>query len=138
MKRGSTLIELILVVAILTILGAMNLPLVSRMLYRNKAIVAVEQVVAFARKAQTYAMSRKNNDVWGICIVSNKLRLYQNNCTSPVMKDDYDFGIEVTASDVNLAFDFRGQTTTTSIVVHGQTEDITVNISDLGVVNVQK
>ena len=138
MKRGNTLIELILVVAILTILGAMNLPLISRMMYRNKATVAVEQVVAFTRKAQTYAIGRKNNDVWGICIVSNKLRLYQNNCSSPAMKDDYDFGAEVTTSDANLVFDYKGQTTTTSIVVHSQTEDITVNISDLGVVNVQK
>jgi len=138
MKKGSTLIELILVVAILTILGAINLPLVSRMMYRNKATVAVEQIVAFARKAQTYASGRKNNDIWGICIVSNKLRLYQNSCSSPVVKDDYDFGAEVTASDMNLVFDFKGQTTTNSIVVHSQTEDITVNISDIGVVNVQK
>ena len=138
MRKGATLIELILVMAILTILGAMNLPLVSRMMYRNKATVAVEQVVAFARKAQTYAISRKSNDVWGICIVSNMLRLFQNNCSSPVSKDDYEFGAEVTASNMNLVFDFKGQTTTTSIVVHSQTEDITVNISDLGVVNVQK
>lgn len=138
MKRGSTLIELILVVAIMTILGAMNLPLVSRMMYRNKATVAVEQVVAFTRKAQTYAMGRKNNGVWGICIVSNKLRLFQNNCASPIMKDDYDFGTEVTADDMNLVFDYKGQTTATSIVVYSQTENITVNINDLGVINVQK
>lgn len=89
-KKGFTLIELLLVIAIIAIIAASSAPFISRFLTQNYLEVSTDKVVSTIRKAQFYAMSNKDNTVWGFCKSGTNIRLYQGSCVSPSYKEDFD------------------------------------------------
>lgn len=88
-KNGFSLIELILVVAIISIIAASTAPFISRFLTENNLEVATDKVISTVRKSQAYAMANKDNQTWGFCMRGNSIRLYSGSCTTPTHNEDF-------------------------------------------------
>lgn len=76
---GFTIIELLLVIAIVTVIGTFSVVLFSRFLTQNSVANTQDQLVGQLRKAQIFAMMGKQNGNWGIRFGSNKITLFQGN-----------------------------------------------------------
>lgn len=70
MNRGVTIIELLIVVAIVLTLGIMSVSFYSRFLTQNAVDNTVTKLVQSFRKAQVYSMTGRQNGVWGVKYVS--------------------------------------------------------------------
>ncbi|OGM74825.1 hypothetical protein A2191_02875 [Candidatus Woesebacteria bacterium RIFOXYA1_FULL_38_9] len=64
-NAGITLIELLLVIAIVALLGAAATPFLSSFVLRTNFDATGQKVVSSIRKAQGYAMDGKQSQVWG-------------------------------------------------------------------------
>lgn len=76
---GLTLIELLLTVAIITTIGIFSAAFYSRFLLQNTLANTVDQLVGDFRKAQTYAMTGKQNSPWGVNYAANTITLYKGS-----------------------------------------------------------
>lgn len=103
-KNGFTIIELILVVAIVSILAASTAPFVSRFVLLNNLEVATDKTVSTFRKAQQYAMDNKSDTTWGVCKTGNTLRLYTGTCVTPTFKEDFDLSDVTTSGFSSITF----------------------------------
>jgi len=111
LKRGITLIELLVVIAIITIIAASSTPFLSSFLLRNRHQTALERTIGSLRQAQSYAMAGKNNSSWGVCAIGQKIRMYENSCSSPSYKEDFDLVSSISISGLgDISFDSRGET----------------------------
>ncbi len=109
-ETGITLIELLLVVAIIAIIGLMTTPFLSRFVLRSNHSTSVEKVVSGIRKAQAYAMDGKNGATWGVCRIGNTVRMYSGNCNAPTTREDYVLPSTVSVSNINATtFNVRGE-----------------------------
>ena len=88
-QSGVTLIELLLVIALVSIIAASVSPFLSRFILQNSLEVSTGYTVGFLRKAQAYSIDGKNDAAWGTCITGPILRLYRGTCASPAVSDDY-------------------------------------------------
>jgi len=52
-------------------------------------------------KAQSYAMFKKNNLTWGVCLNGNTIRMFGGSCGSPTIKEDYVLPIGVAISGLS-------------------------------------
>lgn len=59
LRPGLTLIEIIMVIAIIVILGAATTPFLSSFVLRNNTETSQDKVISSIRKAQNYAMNEK-------------------------------------------------------------------------------
>lgn len=85
-KRGVTLLELLLVVAIMSTMSVMTVAFYSRFFNQNAVDNTVDQLVGSFRKAQQYAMMGKQGSNcigppcnWGVNYLSNTITLYLGN-----------------------------------------------------------
>lgn len=78
-RAAFTLIELLLVLAIMAVIGAMSAPIYSRFLTQNAVSNTVDQLVQDVRKAQFYAMTSRKSTTsgWGVRFGSQTITLYQ-------------------------------------------------------------
>jgi len=148
MRRGLTLIELILVVAIMTSVGILTAPVYSRFLTQNAVEEAAVIISQNLRKAQWYALMSRKSAVsgWGVYYLDNpaqEMVLYQGTgfATRNSALDEktkLPGRIGVTNFEVNYS-KVTGKPGTTPVIVvtrQGNTRNITVN--GLGVVSVVK
>ncbi len=77
MKKSFTLIELLLVIAIMLILGGAAAPFFARFLTQNNVINVSDQLTGQMRKAQIYAMMGKKNGSWGVTVGGSAITLFQ-------------------------------------------------------------
>lgn len=77
-SRGITIIELLVVVAVISTLGVLSTAFYARFLTQNAVDNVDNQLVASFRKAQVYSMMGKQNGVWGVKYDSaaKKITLY--------------------------------------------------------------
>ncbi len=130
-KSGFTLIELILVVAIVSTLAVATAPFVSRFSAVNNLEVATDKTVSTFRKAQQYAMDNKNDTTWGVCKTGNNLRLFSGTCASPTLSEDFDLSSVTTSGFTQITFtNKRGEPSgTVSITLSNSvgTKTVTMN-----------
>jgi prepilin-type N-terminal cleavage/methylation domain-containing protein len=105
---GFTLVELILVVAIIAILAVSSAPFVSRFLFTQNLESAQDKTVSSLRKAQAYAMDNKNDAAWGVCLAGTSLRLFRGTCASPTYQENFDVS-DITVSGLS-EISFSGAT----------------------------
>lgn len=101
MKGGITLIELLLVTAIIAIIGASVSPFLSNFILRNNLETTTDKIIGTIRKAQSYAMDGKDDATWGVCLSGGNLRLYSGSCLSPTRSEDFSVPGRVTISGLN-------------------------------------
>lgn len=101
MKSGLTLIELLLVIAIILILSAATTPFLSQFLLRHNYSSTVNNLLSTIRKAQSYSLSGKNNTLWGVCLNGNNIRLFTGSCNSPTFSQDVSYPANITISGLS-------------------------------------
>ena len=141
MREGFTIIEMIMVVSMVAVIMTFSTPFLSSYMVRNNWIVASDRVWSEIVKAKDMAMSGRvisGSKVWGVCVTSGKVRLFNGSCASPNLSEDYVIPNGVTVSGLtSVTFDnLRGEpssVTTVSVVSSHGTKTITVGAA--GVIN---
>lgn len=109
-KNGVTLIELLLVIALIALIGATATPFLSRFVLQTNHDTAIDNLVGSIRKAQEYAMDGKDNETWGVCLSSGNIRLYSGSCGSPTFQEEFDVASSISISNLSdTTFNIRGE-----------------------------
>lgn len=141
MKKGFTLIELIIVIALISILGFLSTGFYSRFYNQNAVSTVTDELTQEFRKAQIYAMTGKQNGNWGV----------HNNITSIILFQGSAFAGRNTAFDetfsVNSNISISGLTdlifsrmtgtpsATPTIIISSANNTRTITVNSQGVVN---
>ena len=136
MDRGFTLVEVLLSVAILTLLMGISLPVYETFVRRNDLDISTQNIVSSLRRASTNARAVNGDSTWGVRIQSSGLTLYKG--TSYVTRDaTYDETTSIPStialsgiSEVTFAKLSGAPTTTGAITLTSTTNDtrtMTVN-----------
>lgn len=79
MQKGFTVIELLLVIAIMSLISALSISFYARFITQNAVANTQDQLAGDFRKAQIYAMEGKLNSNWGVNFTANTIVLYQGS-----------------------------------------------------------
>lgn len=111
--RGFTIIELILVIAIISFLAVLSSPFYSRFLLQNAVDNTVSQLAGSLRKAQIYSMMGKQGSGWSVNYggVANTITLYKGTTAfalrpNPSADETFSINPNVSVSgitDINFA-----------------------------------
>jgi prepilin-type N-terminal cleavage/methylation domain-containing protein len=77
--RGFTFIEIILVMGIMAILAGFAVPLYGSLRIRNDLTVATNTTVQLLNRAQTLARAMREDDAWGVSVVSGEVTLFRGS-----------------------------------------------------------
>ncbi len=140
--KGFTLIELILVIAIVSIITGYSSPFLSTFILRNNWHITVDRIASEISKAQNYAMDGKSvsgSMVWGVCKTGSIIRMFNGSCASPNQKEDFTLGNGVTVTGLtSVVFsNSRGEPdAVTTISVTTALGSNTININAAGMTQV--
>jgi prepilin-type N-terminal cleavage/methylation domain-containing protein len=110
MTKAFTLIELLLVIALIAIIVAMSTPFLSRMVMVNQLKKDQELLLSSLHKAQSYAMDNKDGQSWGVCLSGNQMRLYSNSCSNPNFNESFSLSNNISISGLSdVQFNQRGE-----------------------------
>lgn len=96
---GVTLLELLLVVALVSIVSLSATPFYARFLTQNAVADTADRIVGSLRKANTYSMMGKQNTAWGVRYVGNTLTLYAQG--NAAFDENYTVGSNITVSGLS-------------------------------------
>ena len=133
--RAFSLIELIIVIAIIMIIGTAATNFGAGTLLANNLDTDRGMLVSSIRKAQGYAMVKKNNLEWGVCKTGNIIRVFGGTCGAPTIKDDYELSNSTVISGLStITFsNLRGEPNAAqSITLTGNNKTITIIVNALG------
>lgn len=74
--KGFTLIELIIILALVSVIAFLSVSFYSRFLLQNEVENTTERLVGQIRKAQLYSMMNKGNSSWGVKVASGNITLF--------------------------------------------------------------
>jgi len=140
-KSGFTIIELLLVIGIITIIGAVFLPVSVDYQQRNDLDVSQTTFAQSIRRAQQLSISGEGDSQWGVTMTTGNITIYKGNSYS-TRDTNYDeiYGIStaITNSGQN-EYNFTkttGSTITTGTItmVNGNYQK-TVSVNAKGIVN---
>ncbi len=100
-SKGLTLIELLLVVALIATIAVMAAPFAGQLYQRVNLATTNSVVISALHKAQANSMEGKGDAGWGICLTGGKVRVYLGTCASPTQKEDWSVVSTVTISGLN-------------------------------------
>ncbi len=133
--RAFSLIELIIVVALIMIIGVAATTFGSGTLLQNNLETDKSMLVSSLRKAQGYAMVKKNGLTWGVCLTGKIIRVFGGSCASPTIKDDYTLSNSTVISGLSTVTfsNLRGEPNLAqSIALTGNNKTFTVGVNLLG------
>ena len=142
--RGVTLIELLLVVAIMAIILSSAYPLGAGFLARNNFKNKINETVNSLRIAQLNSISGKEAVSWGVNVDSNQITLFSGTSYSsrnPVYDEVYDIPPSVSANPVPIEVVFDRLTgnpnsSATIVISSDSGESASVYINEVGIVDV--
>ena len=143
-NKGFTIIELLVVVALVTIIGLTSVPFLSRFFLQNAVTNTYDQLAGELRKAQTYAMEGKQNGPWGVYLNTSsnpyKIILYQGTDKGHIVKTFDTFIVNANVAitgftDVNFAQVTGTTSAAVTITIKGNNTIKTITVSTQGVVN---
>ncbi|MCB0749558.1 MAG: type II secretion system protein [Ignavibacteriae bacterium] len=135
------MIEIILVIALMLILLVVGGPVVTNFLAKSNLNSTTNYLFMTISKAQTYGMSRKNDENWGVCVQADQIVLFSGTCTSPTFTETYNIPKNVTVGfDNDLIFsNLRGEPdneVNVTLATNLQTKTLSVNSA--GGINIQE
>lgn len=77
MSRGFTLLEVLLSVAIISVITGLSLPVLTSFNNRNDLDITTQRVVSQFRRAQTYSRGVNGDSQWGVHIQAGSAILYK-------------------------------------------------------------
>lgn len=109
--KGVTFIELLIIIAIVMIIAAGASPFYVNLISRNNLNSTRNGFVSSLRKAQTYAISGKDNTTWGVCVTGGNVRLFGGACATPSRKEEIGIpgGVVVGGFSTVTFTDLRGE-----------------------------
>lgn len=133
-RKAFTVIELIVVIGIFVVMITASATYTSKMYMQNSLEGAKNMLVSSIQKAQSYAISKKNNVSWGVCLTGSTIRMFGSSCASPTIKDDYILPSSVGISGLSTVTfsNFRGEPSsaqTIKLTGNGKTYTLTVNMA---------
>jgi len=133
-KGGFTLVEVLLVVGLVSILGATASPFLSRFVLQVNFDAAVDKIISSIRKSQEYAMDGRSGATWGVCVAGSQIRLFSGSCASPTTSENFAFPGTVSISGLGpITFNKRGEpSATTAITVSTALETKTLRLNNAG------
>ncbi|HJX59605.1 hypothetical protein A2V61_02620 [Candidatus Woesebacteria bacterium RBG_19FT_COMBO_47_8] len=123
-ENGVTFIELLMVVALISILAATTSPFLARFFIQTNLDATVDKVVSTLKKAQSYSMDGKNNVAWGACLDGTNIRLFRGTCGSPSFSEDFSYPSSVGISgfsNVTFSTDRGEPSSTLTITISAST-----------------
>lgn len=138
-RRGFTLIEILVVIAIMSVLAAVSFPFYARFVTQNNVSSTANGLVGSLQKAQLYAMSGKNNSSWGVRYADSKIVLFQES--SNTVFDSYNVAGSIQVTGLNQVIFSRPTGLPTSpgtYVVSSNNQTKSVMLNSEGVANVSE
>jgi prepilin-type N-terminal cleavage/methylation domain-containing protein len=138
--HGFTLIELVLVVALLLTVAVLSTSFYSRFLVQNDVSNTVDRLVNSLRKAQINSMMGKQNDTWGVSYASKKITLFKGATLgiNPSFNEVFTVNNAITVSGLNeIVFSSPNGTPSTAatITISGNNSSKTIKVNAQGVVS---
>jgi len=142
MQKGFTLIEILLSVAIITLLVGLSLPVYESFVRRNDLDLTTQNIVSTLRRAQVYARSGDQDSDWGVRVDPSSLTLFKG-ATYSTRNTAFDEVVPIPASmsasgitDMVFAELSGAPSTTGSYTLTSTTNDVrTVTVNAKGMVN---
>lgn len=129
MNKGMTLIELLLVVAIVLILGSLSAVFYSRFLNQNSVSNVSDEFAGELRKAQIYSMQGKQNSNWGVSYAGTTITLFATS--SGAFNETFSINSNIAVSGFSsVTFAKNGTpsaTPTITISATGNTKTVSIN-----------
>jgi prepilin-type N-terminal cleavage/methylation domain-containing protein len=140
-KSGFTIIELLIVIAIMTIIGAVFLPVSIDYQQRNDLDVAQTTFAQSIRRAQQMSMSGEGDSQWGVNMITGNIVIFKGSTYAgrdTTFDENYSISTSITNSG-QTEYDFSKTTGTPAQVgavtfVNGNYQK-TVSVNAYGVVN---
>ena len=135
MQKGITIVELILVIAVIVILGTLATPFMSRFVDQNNFEATRDMLIGSLRKAQLNSMNGKNAEIWGVCIIGGQIRLYSSSCSAPGISEDYKIPSNVTIgglSDISFSSLQGTPSVAGAFSIQSETKSSLITINDVG------
>jgi prepilin-type N-terminal cleavage/methylation domain-containing protein len=142
-KKGFSLIELLIVIGILAILGAIMAPIGAGLLSRNNLRTKTDEVIISLQAARVNSMSGKEDSPWGVSIGANQIILFKG--TSFAARDQafdevfgYPSSLTITNSEVvfDLVTGLPSSSTTINLNGPGSLSEVVI-VNSNGAVDVQ-
>ena len=139
-KRSFTLIELILVIALIGAVLSFSTPFYARFLTQNSVSLVRDQLTSHLHRAQFNAMMSKNNGPWGVAFSAQKLVLFQGTSyAARVAAFDEQFSVNPSISITGFTEIVYAKTTglpasTPTITIKGTGSTKIVSVNNQGVV----
>jgi Tfp pilus assembly protein FimT len=132
-KYGFTLIELILSMGLLMIIIISASAFSSSWYLQNNLDGAKNMLMSSLRQSQSFAMAKKNNLTWGVCLTGKTIRMFGGSCASPTIKNDYLLPSSVTINGLSTVTfsSFRGEPNSAqaiSLIGNNKTYNLVVNL----------
>ena len=111
----------------------------SRWYLQNNLDSTKNILISSIRKSQAYAMSKKDNLTWGVCLIGQTIRFFGGTCNTPTVKDDYIFPTNVTITGLSTVTfsSFRGEPNTAqNITLSGNNKNFNLIINQSGGISV--
>lgn len=141
-QAGFTLVELLLSLAVITVVAGLTLPVYASFQTRNELDLTAQKIASQLRRAQTYSRAVSGDSQWGVAVQSGAATLYKG--ASYATRDTtYDETVSIPGtialsgvSDVPFAELTGYPTTTGAIILTLDADDIrTVSINAKGMVS---
>jgi prepilin-type N-terminal cleavage/methylation domain-containing protein len=141
MKKGFTLIELIIVIALISILGFLSTGFYSRFYNQNAVSTITDELTQEFRKAQIYAMMGKQNGNWGVHNNTTSIILFQGSTfvgRNTAFDETFTVNSNITITGLTDLIFFRMTGTpsaTPTIIISNANNTRTITVNSQGVVN---
>ncbi|MEK7459336.1 MAG: prepilin-type N-terminal cleavage/methylation domain-containing protein [Patescibacteria group bacterium] len=139
-SAGFTLIEIIMVTAMIGMLTVATVPLSQRYLARGKMDAVVREFISSTRHAQTLAQTETDGEAWGVYVGSSLITVFQGDSFA-LRSVDYDQSTPYPASMTvtgTVEYDFTqrtGKTAAGTLTITGESGDVRViTVNEFGVV----
>ncbi len=141
MKRGFTLIELILVIALVLTIGVLSNIFYGRFLLRNAVSDTTDRVVGGLREAQWYSVMGRDGGRWGVKTVDDSVVVFQGDSYASrdvsldrVLTANAHVSLSGTDEIVFARMTGSSLSGSASILVSGGGSTQTISISEQGVI----